>query len=296
MYGTIDSLGVPSVGRRSSDFGPVIEVRNARGNEAYSVTTQLQKHFANGTEIGASYTYARSRDRLSASEDNTDGDVDLALLDGTLDRRNVRTSAWEVPHRITLLATANLAPGLRFSLFYERRSGVPFTYGIAGDANADGFGGDDIAYIPADARPGGDVSLAVLDTLAGSFVPAPPVVYDSLTRFIGQKRCLHEQRGRIMRRNSCRAPSSTNTEARLTMLLPTFDRHVLELTLDIFNPLHLLEDDWGLVRRSDDRLFELVGYDTVNGRGLYRYAAPARAIIDYAASRWSLQLGARYDF
>jgi hypothetical protein len=296
MYGTIDRFGAATPARVDPAFGPVILTRNSSGNRAYSITAQVQKHFANGTELGASYSFARSKDRLSPGSDNTNGDVDFTLLDGTLERRNVRTAAWEVPHRATLLATANLPGQVRFSLFYEIRSGGPFTYGVAGDGNADGYFGDDIAYIPRDARPGGDVSLVVLDTVSGTNVPAPAAVYDSLNQFVQAQSCLRTQRGHIMRRNSCRGPGNTHTEARLAKLIPTFNGHLLELTLDVFNPLHLLDDDWGVVRGSEDRLLELVGYDDANGRGVYRWLGPRRGVVDEGATRWSMQLGARWSF
>jgi outer membrane receptor protein involved in Fe transport len=302
MYGTVDSFGVATPSRRSDEFGPVIQVRNTRGNRAFSITAQLQKRFTNGTEIGASYTYGRSRDRLSASEDATDGDVNLTALDGSLDRRRLTTSSWEVPHRVTLLATANLPLGFRGSLFYEGRSGPSFTYGIVGDdqhlvgdVNADGFFDDDIVYVPKDASPAGDVSLVVPDE-SGVLVPAPAAEYDRLERFIVGERCLREQRGRIMRRNSCRSPWGNNTQARLSRLFPTFGGHSLELTLDVFNLLHLLDKDWGVVRGSDDRLLELKGFDPANGRGVYRLLDPHRRFIDQDGSRWKMQLGARWTF
>jgi Carboxypeptidase regulatory-like domain/TonB dependent receptor len=296
MYGTIDETGTPSPARRDAGFGPVIMTRNSRGNRAYALTAQLQKHFANGTELGASYTYSRSRDRLSPGLDNTDGDVNFTLLDGTLDHRNLRTALWEVPHRFTVLATANLPGAVQFSLFYEGRSGSPFTYGIEGDANADGFGDDDIAYVPTDVRPGGDIALVVLDTVSGLDVAAPQAVYDSVAQFIRDRRCLRNQRGHLMRRNSCRLRWTSGTQARLAKVVPTFGGHTLELSLDVFNLLHLLDDDWGLVRGADDRLFGLAGYDSPNARGIYTWLAPHREFVDDGASRWSMQLGARWRF
>jgi outer membrane receptor protein involved in Fe transport len=296
MYGTIDSMGMATPTRLDSALGPVIQVRNARGNHAFSVTTQLQKRFANGTEIGGSYTYGRSRDRLSAATDNTDGDVDFTALDGTLEHRQLTTSLWEVPHRVTFLVTANLPLGFRGSLFYEGLSGTPFTYFISGDVNADGFGGDDIVYVPRDIRPGGDVSLVVLDEATGSLVPAPPGEYDRLARVIAGEHCLREQRGRIMRRNSCRFPWTNHTQARFSKVFPTFRGHALELTLDVFNLLHLLNSDWGLARGSDDHLLELVGFDAARGRGVYRMLEANRRFIDDDSSRWRMQLGAQYRF
>ena len=297
MYGTVNAFGTATTSRRSPDFGPVIQVRNARGNRAISVTGQLQKRFANGTEIGGSYTYGHSKDRLSATTDNTDGDVDATPLDGTLERRSITTSVWDVPHRVTFLATANLPFDVRVSLFYEGLSGTPFTYGVVGDANADGFSDDDIVYVPGDVRPGGDVSLAVLDESAGTFVPAPAADYDKLDRFIADEACLREQQGRIMRRNSCRNPWVNRTNARFSKLFRTFRGQSLELTLDVFNLLHLVNSAWGSARAIDGvGLLQLVGYDAGQGRGVYTVQIPRRRALDFDASRWRMQLGARYTF
>jgi hypothetical protein len=274
----------------------VIEVRNARGDRAYSFTAQLQRRFANGTEIGASYTYSRSRDRLSPNADNTDGDVDFTALDGSLEHRRLATALWNVPHRVTLLATANLPFGFRAALFYEGLSGTPFTYTVGGDANADGFWEDDIMYVPANPVPGGDIELAVFDEATGEFLPAPAAEYDALARAIEDQPCLRAQRGRIMRRNSCRAPWSNHADARLSRVFSTFQGHALELTLDVFNLLHLLDADWGQLRGSDGSLLELVGYDEPLGRGVYHRVDAARAFVDQDGSRWRMQLGARYTF
>lgn len=297
MYGTIDTLGMPTPNRRSPNFGPVIQVRNARGNRAISVTAQLQKRFANGTEIGGSYTYGRSRDRLSASDDFTDGDVGFTALDGTLERRRIATSLWDVPHRVTLLATANLPLDVRLAFFYEGLSGVPFTYGIEGDANADGFDGDDIVYVPGDVRPGGAVSLAVFDESAGAYAAAPAAEYARLDGFIAGERCLREQRGGSMRRNSCRNPWVNRTNARFSKLFPTLGGHSLELMLDVFNLFHLFDGDWGQVRGVEGTsLLRLIGYDSDLGRGIYSLQIPRRRALDSDASRWRMQLGARYTF
>ena len=99
-----------------------------------------------------------------------------------------------------------------------------------------------------------------------------------------------------MRRNSCRSPWSSHTDERFSRLFQTLQGHTLELTLDIFNLAHLLDADWGLVRASDDRLFDLVGFDPVRRRGTYHLLNPARSFLLQDASRWRMQLGARYTF
>ena len=71
----------------------------------------------------------------------------------------------------------------------------------------------------------------------------------------------------------------------------------LELTLDVFNLLRLLGTDWGAVRSVDGTgLLQLVGYDAALGRGIYTTQIPRRRALDADASRWRMQLGARYSF
>ncbi len=296
LYGMIDPGGEVTPGRLSPAFGRVTQVRNARGDRGFSLTSQLQKRFAGGQELSASYTYTNARDLLSASEDGLDANLDVVVLNGTLADRRLAPSAWTVPHRVTLLATADLPLRFRLTLFYEgRSSGGPYTYIVAGDANADGYGNDAV-YVPANATPGGDVALVVRDEM-GQTSPAPASAYAELDRFIQRESCLRTQQGRVMRRNSCRNPWVNFTNARLSKVVRTLGGQSLELTLDVFNLLHLLDGDWGVVRGIDDiALLELVGYDPVAGRGIYQSRSPRPRSADGDASRWRMFLGARYVF
>jgi hypothetical protein len=155
---------------------------------------------------------------------------------------------------------------------------------------------NDIVYLPARARPGGDVTLGARDSL-GALVPASAVVYDKLDAFIGREGCLRGQRGTIMRRNSCRNPWVNHTSAKLSALLPTIGGHRMELSLELFNVLHLLDGDWGIVRGVEHTaLFRLIGYDVGLGRGIYTLQLPRLRVVDIDASRWRMSLGARYSF
>jgi hypothetical protein len=294
MYGVIDTFGFATPARRDPAFGPVMLIRNSAGNHAITATAEVQKRLESGFEFRVSYSYTRSRDRFSPVSDNTVDDLDFPPLDGSLNQRRLRTSLWEVPHRITVLVAGDLPLGIRAALFYEGSSGTAFTYQVDGDANADGLN-DDIVYVPQDVRPGGDVSLAEIDQNTQTIVAASPAEYDRLARFIEHQPCLRASRGRIMPRNSCRAPWTDLTWARLSKLFQQANGHSVEVTVDVFNLLHLLDRDWGLVRGSDDRLLRLVGYDQANGRGLYQ-RVDVHDVTDEGSSRWRIQMGARYRF
>ena len=103
-----------------------------------------------------------------------------------------------------------------------------------------------------------------------------------------------------MRRNSCQAPWVTQLNARLTKTFPTARGQSLEVTADIFNLLNLLDSDWGVQRRLGygiaTPLLGLVGYDQANGRGIYEVLPVNGGQRDDEATRWRMQLGARYSF
>jgi len=214
-------------------------------------------------------------------------------LDGTLDDRRLGPSFFETPHKISVAATLDLPYRVQLSLLYLGASQPPYTYVIDGDANADGIGGagslkNDIVYVPRNAA---DITL----------VPASG--YARLDAFIEQQPCLREQRGRIMARNSCRNGWLGFLNARLTKAVPMAGGRHIELTADVFNVPNLISSRWGryfdTTTGPSVTLLNLVGWDAVNTRGVYRLSnntLPARGVVDDVASRWRIQLGARYVF
>jgi hypothetical protein len=292
LYGTFLGDTTPAPARRNDAFGRVVEVGNARGDRSVSITVQLQKRFGDGRELSVSYTHTSARDLLSATEDGLDANLDAVILDGTLERRRRAPSAWSIPHRVLVLATTDLPLRFRLTLLYEGSSGGPFTWAVEGDANADGYA-DDPVYVPAHPDPEGDIQLVVEDA-EGHFLPAAGSEYAGLARFIREQPCLWQQRGRLLRRNSCRNPWTSRTDARFSRLFAAGGGRSLELTLDVFNLLHVLDSDWGVTHGVDDPLLlRLVRYDPATGRGIYQFFPRSPSAADTEGSRWRMQLGAR---
>ena len=117
----------------------MFEIRNGTGDRAFSATAQLEKRFAGGTELSVAYTWTSAKDRMSPAGDVPGPNVASTPLNGALDRRDLRTSLWERPHKVTLVGTADLPLGFRLGLIYLGMSSAPYTYVVEGDANADGF-------------------------------------------------------------------------------------------------------------------------------------------------------------
>jgi carboxypeptidase family protein/TonB-dependent receptor-like protein len=290
LYGTFDEFGNALPNRRDPGFGTVAQIRNSRGDRSLSAGWQLEKRFGGGTHVSLAYTYTDARDRMSPDCFTVTCNLYLTPLDGTVDHRRLTTSNFSVAHKITLGVTANAPWHTGLGLFYNGFSGRPYTYMVHGDANADGLSfvdvHNDIMYVPKDRS---DITLA------------DPEQWLDLDRRILLESCLRSQRGRILRRNSCHGHWATVLNARVSKLFGTVGGHSVELITDLFNVLNLLDRDWGVQRTApsalgDPEMLMLVGYDQANQRGIYSVIPVDRNTRDDGATRWRMQLGARYTF
>jgi hypothetical protein len=291
LYGSIDpGSGSASPTRLNPEFNTVAEMRNSSGDRTISASGQIQKQFGGGTEVSLAYTYTDARDRMSADCFNVTCNLWFTPLDGTLDDRQLTTSSFGVTHKITLGAVVSLPLQFHLGLFYNGYSGRPYTYLIRGDANADGLEligvGNDIMYLPRDAA---DITLS------------DPAQWAGLDSVIRAQTCLSSQRGRIMRRNSCRGHWTTLLNARLSRPFGLGNGQSVELMADLFNALNLFDRSWGVQRtvasfQGDPEILELIGYDQANGRGIYNVFPVDRNVRDDGATRWRMQLGARFVF
>ena len=295
LYGTSGADGAgPS--RVDDRFGQVIEVRNASGNHAVSVTGQLQKRFGNGTELGASYTYSRSEDRLSADADNTDAELDGAPLDGSLEQRRLTEASWNVPHRVTFLGTANLPFGFRGAVFYEGLAGAPVHLHDSGDANADGFGGNDIMYVPRDPSPVATSSSSCRMTPPAGFVPAPAAEYTGLARRSQNRTAFEPSRAGSCGATAAAAPGPTTpTPASPTSSPPSRATRWSSVWTSSTCCTWSTRTGGGYADPTP-ACSQLVGWDGALGRGVYHRIRAVRNFVAQDASRWRMQLGGRYTF
>lgn len=209
------------------------------------------------------------------------------------------TSDFEVRHRI--IATGSWSMGLirnlatTVSLFYEGRSGEPFSYMYAGDVNGDGIRGNDLAYIPADRS---QVSAAVTGD-----------EWRAIDAFIESEPALRAARGGIVGRNATRSPWRNQLDLRLIQQLPSAADHRFELTLDVLNLSNLFHGSWGRSRFAPFDAVGLLNFDGYDAQGkpdvdLRLRDANGDGKIDREdvfqtadlSSRWQVQLGVRYTF
>lgn len=286
-----------TVSRRDPAFRDVLRHRNESADRSISLTGELNKRFEGGIEFRAGYTYSNTKDLFSLTSSIAFSNYSFTALDGTIENRNLRNSAFDIPHKITLSGVFPLPVGFIGSLIYTGNSGHPYTYVSRTDANGDGIGGNDPVYVP---RNQADISIDGNGTaVAGFGTPAQQAAaWANLDNFINSEDCLKQYRGTLLPRNTCRNSWQGFLNARLTKLFDTFGAQRLEVSADFFNVLHMLNEDWGVVRETatfeEQNMLARSGFDAVNQRGIYAVELPVRDRV--VTSRWRIQLGARYTF
>ncbi len=287
MYGAINPITAAAVPARvATGFGPVFEFGNRSADRATSATVTVAKQWPSGGLVQLSYTWSRTEDLMSLAGFTGTLLLQNAPIEGTIADRRLSRSARDVPHNLVVIASAPIGFGITGSVFLRARSGTPYAYVATGDANADGAAGNDLLFVPRDAA---DVSLA------------NPARYPELDQFIAGEPCLQRHRGRVMTRNSCRNPSVRTLDLRLAKALSLGGQR-LEVGLEAFNALAILDRDWGLVRETTAReqadLLAVAGWDAAANRPRYRVpdVLPNRRAVAVDLSRWRLQLGARYAY
>jgi hypothetical protein len=139
------------------------------------------------------------------------------------------------------------------TVFYQGVSGAPHDYiyggsGGNGDLNADGVQGNDLLYVPTDARDPTQILFA--NSGAGPTLVTAAQQADAFEALINASPCLSKYRGQIMPRNSCRLPFSNQVDLSIRQALPIGRGNRVSVAFDVFNFGNLLNKNWGKVAVS----------------------------------------------
>ncbi|MFL5614233.1 MAG: TonB-dependent receptor domain-containing protein [Gemmatimonadaceae bacterium] len=239
-----------------------IYVTNQSKDYNYTLTGQLHKQFSAGLDATFAYTYNRAYDVQSLTSDraisNWRNGREYAGLES---EPTLTTSAFERRHRILAYGTYTLPWWKKWSatdvtLYYEGTSGFPIDYvAQSGDLNGDGFNGNDLIYVPKNATDPNEIKIGSQNA-QGVFTQdaAAAAAFD---KFISNNQCLNEQRGTIMKRNSCRTPWQNRMDLSLRQSLPQIRGQAFTVQLDVVNFANALgevlqhvdgrEREWGKI-------------------------------------------------
>jgi hypothetical protein len=169
-----------------------------------------------------------------------------------------------------------------------RAGGNRYSFIYSGDVNGDGFGGNDLIYIPRDQ------SEIRLDD---------PSQWAALNAFIEQDDYLSSHRGQIAERFGLVNPWFHSLDLRIMQdisFLAVGREHSIQVSLDVLNALNLLSSDWG-VRKVANPLatnpLSLVRFDP-DETPVYEFSGVSETFVNDPSilSRWQIQLGVRYLF
>jgi hypothetical protein len=283
--------GVTARGNRNTAYNDAIIAKQTSKGGSEQLTLSLNKPFNDGDwswTLAYTYTNANEVSPLTSSTSSSQlGNVAVFQANEEVNA----TSSYEIKNRFTAALTWKHAffgdNNTTVSMFYEGRTGRPYSYTFDNDANGDGRL-NDLLYIPT--APG--------DVLFGS-----PTEEAAFWDFVYNNEYLNSHRGQVAERNAAHSPWVNQFDMRIAQELPGFWKgHKAELAIDILNVGNLLNKKWGSVEEMAfpgyRGIVEYGGIDPATGKYVYRFNTPDSLNIydDKGISRWAAQVSFRYKF
>ncbi|NUO78022.1 MAG: TonB-dependent receptor [Lysobacter sp.] len=288
---------------RNRGYNDAIIARSTSKGESQQLTLSLNKPF-NDSDWSwlLAYTYTNANE-VSPLTSSTSGSQlgNVAVFQSN--EEVSATSSYEIKNRFTAAISWKHAffgdYNTSVSMFYEGRSGRPYSYTFDNDANGDGRA-NDLLYIPKDLT---DVVFGTPAEAAGFWA------------FVNSNDYLKQHLGEVAERNAARGRWVNQFDMRISQEIPGFmEGHKAEIALDILNVGNLLNKKWGSVEEMGfpgyRGIVEYGGICGANGAPLtgacvgnagkyvYRYNGPDALNIydDKGISRWAAQVSFRYKF
>ena len=305
---------------RNLYFGDVYLLENTNKGKGQQLTISLSKPFSTESDWSWSLGYTRTNaEEVSALTSSTAGSGYGSQLGFSINEPTSSTARYEIKDRFSgALNWSHKFFGdhaTQVGLFYEGRSGRPYSYIFTGDANGDSRTFNDLFYVPSGP---GDVLFGSLSA-TGAFT-ANPAMEQAFWTWLGTQEDLSRYKGRYAPENGFTSGFVNTFDVRLSQELPGFMKgHKSKIWLDIQNVGNLLNKDWGHIIdygfNANNAVASLVGICQVGcpagttGRYVYGYRsgtefgqATALGIPTNAdsqtngISQWSLQVGFKYEF
>lgn len=299
---------------RNSYFGDVFLLENTNKGKSQQLTVSLNKPWSAGSDWSwmLGYTYTNTTE-VGALTSSTAGSGFGGQYNFTTNEELSSTARYEIKDRFSgALNWKHAFFGdyqTQVGLFYEGRSGRPFSYIFSGDANGDGRTFNDLFYVPSGR---GDVLFGSV-TNAGVFTPNA-AMENAFWEWLESKPELAGYRGTYASENAFRAGWVNTFDLRISQELPGFFKgHKSKVWVDIQNVGNLLNKDWGHILdwgfNGNQAAASLVGIDKATGKYVYGYRSgtsfgqPGNLAVPTDSdsntngiSQWSVQVGFRYDF
>jgi hypothetical protein len=297
----VSSCSVRSRALNNAAYNNVLLATGTDKGSADQLTLSLSKAAATG--LGWQFAYTRGRSKevspLTSSVSNSNWAGRSAL---NPNEEVVANSAYLVKDRVTAAVTYGTSffstYKTSFGLFYEGRSGKPYSWTFDNDANGDGLAGNDLMYIPS-APGSGEVVFA-----QGTFA-SPAAAEASFWNTVYTYPELTRSRGGNTKRNGSFSPFANSFDLRISQEVPgIMAGHKGMIIFDMLNVGNMIDRRYG---RIDEVAFQSNGGAA---RSFVRYAGmqdgkyvynviPVEDLTTRQArgeSQWAVQVTLKYEF
>jgi outer membrane receptor protein involved in Fe transport len=280
--------------RRIGTFADVYRITNSSEGHSEDVTLSLFRPMRNRWSAGVSWTRGRATE-VSPMTSSTAGSLYTTRAIFNPNENRASTSNTETGDKIV----ARYHRRFEFiknwptdlTLVYEGRTGRTYSWVFEGDANGDGFAGNDLLYVPSGPS---DPRVRWTSTAER----------DAFFAFAAESG-LSQHAGRVTPRNSERSPWTQTVDLTLRQAVPLGWRNArAEVYLQMINFANLLNDNWGMIEEVPFTYRRTVAgtlYDPVTNQYVYTFnnstldGVPTVA-DETSQSRWQAKLGMTIRF
>jgi hypothetical protein len=284
--------GMVTVKKFDATLNDVMLLLNTTQGKTWTTAFSVERPFRHGFYFKASYLYGQSFTM-------NDGTSSVARSNWANNPYQIYTndpgiarSSYDPGHRVNLAATVQLPRTFKlshqFSVYYNGMSGRRYSLGFYNDINGDG-GYNELLFVPASSNQ----------------VVVTNGTWDQLNAYLSSDNAASQYRGQIMPRSAGRAPWQNEMDIQYALTIPTGGKTKAEITLNIFNFLNLLNQNWGWKYWASFPMTEPVSYggiDKTTGLMIYNITNITASTWagtftrDDLRSRWQAQLGVRFRF
>lgn len=238
------------VANGTTGFTPTI-IDNGKRGYYFSLTAKLEKPFSKGLFASVSYTKSIAGNLHDGGGDQALGAYQNTPTVRSLNDPTLSYSNFVVPDRVIGSISyrkeyfKHLATVI--SLVYQGSIDGRFSYVYSADFNRDGVTGNDLIYIPKDARNPSEILFVPTGVING-------IVYTAAQQaqlfedFINQDKYMKKHRGQYAERNGAQIPWRNYLDMKFMQdifIKAGKNRHTVQFTVDVLNFGNMLNPAWG---------------------------------------------------
>ncbi|MES2605773.1 MAG: carboxypeptidase-like regulatory domain-containing protein, partial [Pseudomonadota bacterium] len=242
--GIVTGSGVLNKSLSNSAYNSVLLAKNTNKGDANIVTLSVSRPMIKGLGWSVAYTRSDATEASSLTSSVSSSSFNSrSVFNPNEDRAT--NSSYLVKDRINMLLNwQNKFFGnynTRFGMFYEGRSGKPYSWTYNNDLNGDGLLGNDLMFIPK-APGSGEVSFF------GATAADRTAAEEKFWAIVNGDKALKAAAGGVISRNTAFAPWTNSFDMKISQEIPgLFKGNKGTFAIDFLNVGNLFNKKWGRI-------------------------------------------------